>query len=186
MKKVIFILILILGFQFVQGQTFQKSKKYTVTPDNKKIKNSPYTLNLVRAENASEKLFTFTIEDTELFEEVFISTIENPGLEGVAEVIKMEIEYFACCAHVEAYYFLVTDQNELVALSQLENVYCEGTNADVQYIFPNQKHGMANNILKAEVFYTKSSDIKHITSQESLVWNDNIYNHPNTMAITSF
>ena len=118
MKRYIFICVL-LCFQWGKAQNrFHNSSKYLVTTHisdqgNKQV----YTIDLRRTGDQNQTLSTLTIEDTELFEDIFITTLENPGLDGVSEVIKLEVEYLACCAHVEAYYFMVVNnqpQNKLL------------------------------------------------------------------------
>ena len=157
MKNLAIIIVLFQSFQFVYAQEFMETEKYLVTTEitDQGKEHPAYVINLVRSGNSSEKISTLTIDDTELFEDIFITTLENPGLEGISEVIKMEIEYLACCAHVEAYYFTVSnDGDTIVSLPELKNVYCEDSNTDFQYIFPNQEY-----VLK-EIFYKRRHFIK--------------------------
>ncbi|MBQ4820672.1 hypothetical protein [Aquimarina sp. MMG016] len=188
MKKVAIIFILLLGFQFMSAQDFQETKKYLVSTEIKDQgqEHPEYVVNLVRSGEVSEKLSELIIEDTELFEDIFVTTLESPGLDGISEVIKMEVEYLACCAHVEAYYFLVADDNTVTALPQLNNVYCENSDTDYQYIFPNQEYGIESNILQTQTFYTEASDIKYVNLKQSFTWNDNNYRPSKTTAITSY
>ncbi|MDY8134615.1 hypothetical protein [Aquimarina sp. 2201CG5-10] len=189
MKNVAIIFILLLSFQFVNAQKFQKTNKYLVTTEikNSEYEHPEYVVNLVRSGSASEKLSSLTIEDTELFEDIFITTLENPGLKGVSEVIKIEVEYLACCAHVEAYYFMVGENNDVVALPHLNNVYCENSDTDFQYIFPNQEYGIEGNILETQTFYTEASNIKYVNLKQSYTWNENNkYSRSKTTAITGF
>ncbi|MDH7447659.1 hypothetical protein [Aquimarina sp. 2201CG14-23] len=188
MKNVIIFFILIIGFQFMKAQSFQKTEKYRVVTEIKKngTEHPTCIVNLVRLGGISENLSTLTINDTELFEDIFITTLENPGLDGVSEVIKMEVEYLACCAQVETYYFMVTNDNELVSLPQLTNIYCEDSNTDSQYTFPNQEYGIEGNILETETLYKETSEIKYVNLKQSFTWNDNKVNSPKNTAITSY
>ncbi|MAQ76125.1 MAG: hypothetical protein CL613_07320 [Aquimarina sp.] len=187
MKRYIFICVL-LCFQWGKAQNrFHNSSKYLVTTHisdqgNKQV----YTIDLRRTGDQNQTLSTLTIEDTELFEDIFITTLENPGLDGVSEVIKMEIEYLACCAHVEAYYYMVSTDGEVTPLPQVNNIYCEDTDMDYQYIFPNQEYGIAGNILKTQTFYTPESKIKYVNLKQSLSWNGANYEPSKTTAITSY
>ncbi|KAA1245408.1 hypothetical protein [Aquimarina sp. RZ0] len=188
MKKAIIFFILIIGFQFMKAQSFQKTGKYMAVTEIKEngAEYPTYLVDLVRSGGISEKLSTFTIDDTELFEDIFITTLENPGLQGISEVIKMEIEYLACCAEVESYYFMITDKNEVVSLPRLTNVYCENSNTDSQYTFPNQKYGVEGNILETETLYKETSEVKYINLKQSFTWNDNEFNPSKNTAITSY
>ncbi|MFD2562836.1 hypothetical protein [Aquimarina rubra] len=189
MKKIIVFFILILGFQFMKAQSFQNTGKYAAVTEIKENGSEQPTciVNLTRLGGISEDLATFTINDIELFEDIFITTLENPGLEGISEVIKMEVEYLACCAQVESYYFLVTDDsNTIIPLPQLTNVYCENADTDTQYTFPNQEYGIKGNILETETLYKETSEIiKYVNLKQSLTWNDNKVGTIRNTAITS-
>lgn len=190
MKNVAIIIILFQGFQFISAQrSFAETKDFLVT--TKPIETEPeslsYIVNLVSAEDQSKKISSLVVEDTELFEDIFITTLDDPGLEGVSEVIKLEVEYLACCAHVEAYYYLIKDDNSIVALPELTNVYCEGSDTDFQYTFPNQEYGIQGNILQTQTYYTeKANEVKYVNLKQSFVWNDGIIQNSNTSAITSY
>ncbi len=176
MKNVAIIIILFQSFQFLNAQKgFIETEKYLVTTEitNQEQEYPAYIVNLVSSDDSSKKLSTLTINDTELFEDIFITTLENPGLEGISEVIKMEVEYLACCAHVESYYFMVEEDGNIVALPELKNVYCEDSDTDFQYIFPNQEYGITGNILQTQTFYKNTRDIKYVNLKQSYAWNDN-------------
>jgi len=191
MKNVAIIIILFQSFQYIHAQNdFIETKKYLVTTQITDQENElpALVVNLVRSENSSEKISTLTIDDTELFEDIFITTLENPGLDGISEVIKMEVEYLACCAHVEAHYFTVSEDGDtIVALPELKNVYCENSDTDYQYIFPNQEYGIEGNILQTQTFYKNTSDIKYVNLKHSLEWNNGSINPtPTKTAITGY
>jgi len=173
----------------MKAQSFQKTVKYMAVTEVKESGTEfpIFEVSLVRSGGISEKLSTFIINDTELFEDIFITTLENPGLDGISEVIKMEIEYLACCAEVKTYYFLMTEMGEPVTLPKLTNVYCEDSNTDSQYTFPNQEYGIEGSILETETLYTETSEVKYVNLKQSLTWNDNTFNFPkNNTAITSY
>ncbi len=190
MKNFAIIIILFQSFQFVNAQyDFAETQNFLVTTKitNPDQEQSPYVINLVRSEDDSQKISTLTIEDTELFEGVFISTLEDPGLEGVSEVIKMEIEYLGCCAHVEAYYYMIKENNTIVALPEIRNIYCENSDTDFQYIFPNQEYGIKGNILATQTFYKETvKDIKYVNLKQSFAWNDGVVQDSKTTAITGY
>ncbi len=189
MKNVAIIIILFQSFQFVYAQKgFIDTTKYIVTTEiSDQGQDYPaYVVSLVRADQSSDIISTLTISDTELFEDIFITTLENPGLEGISEVIKMEVEYLACCAHVESYYFMVGENNDIIELPELKNVYCENSDTDFQYIFPIQEYGIAGNILQTQTFYKNTSDIKYVNLKQSYAWNDNTIGFPKTTAITGY
>lgn len=184
MKNTIIFFALLIGLQFSNAQDFQESKKYSIKA-NLKTKNQEYdnyTFDLIKSNDNSKKVTTFTINEIDLFEDVFISTLENPGLDGVSEIIKVEIEYIACCANVETYYLLVTEENNIISLPQLDNVYCENTDTVLQYNFPNQEHGALGSIVKNEVLYTDLGEIESVTRIQKFTWYDDDFGPINSLA----
>lgn len=188
MKNTIILFVLLVGLQFMNAQDFQETTKYSITSDikTKQQEYDPYTVNLVKSDNASERLAIFTIDEISLFEDVFISTIENPGLDGVSEIIKVEIEYLACCAYVESYYIIAMEDSSFISLPKLENVFCETADTIFQYTFPNQEHGIEGTIVKSEVLYNESAEIKSINLIQSFTWIDDDFDPTNSIAITGF
>ncbi|MBG6130128.1 hypothetical protein IWQ47_001789 [Aquimarina sp. EL_43] len=191
MKNVAIIIILFQSFQGIHAQkVFADTQEFLVTTEimDRGEKHPSYVINLVRSgEENLDIISTLTIEDTELFEDIFITALENPGLEGVSKVIKMEVEYLACCAHVEAYYYMLKEDNTIVALPELKNVYCENSDNDFQYIFPNQEYGIKDNILQTQTFYqTTTTNTKYVNLKQSFTWKDGIVGDSKTTAITGY
>ncbi len=190
MKNVAIIIILLQSFQGIIAQNvFTKTQEFLVTTKimDQGKEHPSYVIDLVSSGEDTNTISTLTLEDTELFEDIFISTLESPGLEGISKVIKMEIEYLACCAHVEAYYYMIKEDLSIVALPHLKNVYCENSDTDYQYIFPNQEYGIKDNILETQTFYKgETTDIKYVNLKQSYLWKDKIIKDLNTTAITSY
>ncbi|MEW7278686.1 hypothetical protein ABW636_08820 [Aquimarina sp. 2201CG1-2-11] len=191
MKNIVIIIILFQSFQSINAQQiFSESQEYTYTKEimNQGKERPSYVVNLIRAEEkTNDKIATLTITDIELFEDIFITTLENPGLEGISKVIKMEVEYLGCCAHVDAYYYMVKDDNSITTLPEISNVYCENSDTDYQYIFPNQEYGIDDNILETQTFYqTTTTAVKYVNLKQSFAWNNgSIEESKKTTAITA-
>ena len=173
MKKLGTLLIALVSTLLLNAQEFETAMNYAITEDvqDKGQEYTPYDIHLVTT-NSEESLATFTISDPDTFETVIISSLKNPGLEGVEEVIKVEIEYLACCAFVETHYFLATEDADFIALPQIENTYCEETYTELNYTFPNQEFGVVNNVLKTEKQFTKFGEVKYVGLKQSYAWND--------------
>lgn len=187
MKKIAIIIILLQSFNFINAQHEFKDTDQFVVRATSSEENTSYVLNLERKGDDAVRLTTLYIEDTELLEDVFVTTLENPGLKGVSSVIKMEVEYLACCAHVDAFYYMIKNDGEIVPLPGLQNVYCDDTDTDIQYTFPNQKHGVEGKILETETFYNDSlTQIKNINLKQSLTWVAGDIEKLNTTAITGY
>ena len=192
MKNIVIIIILFQSFHSINAQQiFSETQEYTYTKEfmNKGKERPSYVVNLIHSENKNaDKIATLTITDIELFEDIFITTLENPGLEGISKVIKMEVEYLGCCAHVAAYYYMVKEDNSFATLPEISNVYCENSDADYQYIFPNQEYGVKGNILETQTFYqtqTTSTAIKYVNLKQSFTWNNGNIEESKLTAITA-
>lgn len=188
MKNVIICFILLIGFQFMKAQSFQETVKYIVKTEIKEDGSEfpSRVVSLLSRGGISEELVTLTINDSELFEDIFITTLENPGLDGVSEVIKMQVEYLSCCAEVESYYYLIKEDNEIIPLPHLTNVYCDNTNTDSQYIFPNQPHGLENSIRETEFSYSDDFEIAYTNVKQNFTWENNEFTESKSTAITSY
>lgn len=172
----------------MKAQSFQETEAYAITTEIKKngLQSPTYLVNLIRSGGHSEKLTTITINESEPFEDIFITTLENPGLTGISEVIKMEIESVTCCSEVAIHYFMITDQETLISLPKLTNVYCENSDTDSQYTFPNQLFGMKNKIIETETLYTASSEVKYVSLKQSFILNNDKVDSPNNTALTAY
>ncbi|MFL1895036.1 hypothetical protein ACJRPK_04995 [Aquimarina sp. 2-A2] len=176
MKKYLPLFSLIFILYIGRSQEFERSNAYTIKKHvvNNQTAAPTFILKLADAQGNVINVDPLIISDTELYEEVFISRLKNPGLEGVQEIIKLEVEYYACCAHVDAFYYMLKDDQTVVEIPQLQNVYCEGTTSDYQYIFPNQEFGIDGNILKTKVGYTKDATMKYVSLKERYTFTNDI------------
>ncbi|GAA3510393.1 hypothetical protein GCM10022393_24660 [Aquimarina addita] len=172
----------------MKAQSFEKTEMYATTIDIKEngLQSPTYLVNLVRSGGLPEKLTTIAINDSEPFEDIFITTLENPGLAGISEVIKMDIESVTCCAEVVTYYFMVTDQKKLISLPELTNIYCENSDTDSQYTFPNQLFGIKNKIVQTETLYSESTEIKYVSLQQSFILNNDKIDSSKSTALTGY
>lgn len=190
MKKIAIIIILFQGLQAISAQgIFDKTEDFvaTKTLSTENSEAPYYIIDLVRkgAED-NENISSITLKDAELLEGVYVTTLDNPGLEGVSKVVKMEIEYLACCAYVKSFYYLLKDDNSVVAMPELNNTYCEDTNSDLQYIFPNQEYGIRDNILETQTSYKKSSvKVAQVNLRQSYVVKDGSIERFKSIAITN-
>lgn len=173
MKNSIMLITLTLCLQFVNAQEFEETTKYKAFSEivTKQQEYGPIRVAIRTSGSSSENIATLTLNEPDIFEGVYISTLSNPGLEGVEDVIKVEMVYAACCAHVQAYYFLVTDTGSVLDLPKVENTYCNGSESDMQYIFPNQGYGAEETIIRAKMHYDLDS-IANIEILQSYYWND--------------
>ncbi len=186
MKKLIIILISVFTFQFVKAQEFviEKLKYDIVQTEGTKQKEYTANFDVITADGEANKVGTFHVSDLGVLDDVIVRVLTNPNLENIKEVIRVDVNYSACCSYNDAFYFLVTNDNEFISLPHIENVFCEETVSEVQYIFPTQKFGKENLILKTEITY--DAQIENITNTEvlqSLVWNDDDFD--NNESITS-
>lgn len=185
MKYVIICYLLLIGFQNTLAQSFQETSKYLLKTEVKEDGSEfpTHVVSLSRRGGISEEFITLTINDSELFEDILVTTLDNPGLTGVSEVIKMQVEYVACCAEVTSYYFIVKENQEIVELPSLTNVFCDNTNAERRYIFPNEPHGVSQNIIDSEISFTEDLEVLALYNEQSIAWEQKT---PATKGLTSF
>ncbi|WP_282161012.1 hypothetical protein [Ulvibacterium marinum] len=175
MKKIVTVFAIALGCFTINAQEFTATERYIVMNERsneQKEENGPALIDLVATDDPSDPIATLRIAEQELLEEVHITSLRAPGLEGIAEILKVELAYSACCISTDTYYFLVSEDNDFISLPRLENVYCEGSEADTHYIFPSQAYGQEGTILQAKKHYTTTYEVKDIEVTQSFVWND--------------
>jgi len=188
MKKIILTLVILISFQWLPAQEFVKTKEYQIVEKNK-VKESEYTphvFQLVSTAPDGPAIATYEVTFNDTFEEIEISVLDNPELEGVDRVIKVDLIYAACCTSEETYYYLAKDNGDFIGLPKVENVYC-GSEATLQsYIFPNQTFGIEGAVLKKKVAYTSAKEIKKIETIQQIVWNDSDFSFPRDIVYTKY
>lgn len=175
MKKIVTVLVIALGFYSAQAQEFTATERYAVMNTRSidhKEENGRALIDLVLSDDPTYTIATLNIAEQELLEEIHITSLRTSGLEDIIEVLKVELAYSACCVSTDTYYFLVSEDKDFIKLPRLENVYCEGSESDTRYIFPNQAHGQEDMILRAKKHYTTTYEVKDIEVVQSFVWND--------------
>jgi len=183
MKNNLFLAVTFLVFVSANAQEFKTTDAYTLT--NERIigqeEEGVAQIDLVLSEANTEPIAVLDITALELLEDVHITVLSKPNLEDVREILKVELEYTACCTSTDTYYFMVTEANDFIALPKIQNVYCSETQLDTHYIFPNQEYGQENTILKAELQYTEAYNIKNIEVLKSIVLNDDDFDFENAI-----
>jgi hypothetical protein len=180
MKSTLVLLAITLGFYSASAQDFKATEKYTLMNErviDQDEESGRGLIDLVPSDDTSNTIATLNITELELLEEVHISLLTAPNLEDITEILKVELAYSACCTSTDTYYFLVSDDKNLVALPRIENLYCEGAETDTHYIFPSQIHGQEGTILRAEQHYTETYTVKAIEVIQSFVWKDDDFDY---------
>lgn len=184
MKNLITILILTFASQFINAQKFIETDRYVVV--NKVTeKQQEYTafFDIISIGNNAQKVTTIGVSDLDTFDGIVINVLPNPNLENIKEIIRIDTNYSACCGHTDAYYIMVTDDNDFISLPKIENTYCDEAVSEVQYIFPKQAFGKENMVIKTEITYSANiENVKSTKILQSLVWNDDIFNDGETIA----
>ncbi|TMM56625.1 hypothetical protein FEE95_08960 [Maribacter algarum] len=167
------------GLSVTNAQQFRTTEKYTLINERGigQEEEGAAQIDFVALEDNGETIAILDIGSLELLEDVHVTLLSEPNLEDISEILKVELEYSACCTSTDTYYFLVTDENDFIALPKLENEYCGETQLDMHYIFPSQECGQEGAILKAELQYTETYTIKDIDVLQSIVWNDDDFDY---------
>ena len=178
MKNLI-LLAFILSACAINAQHFKLSDAYDIT--NERIigqeEEDTWQVDVVITDNPENPIASLAISDFGLLDEIRISVLSNPGLEGIKEILKVTVEYNTCCSSTEDSYYLVTDDNDFIALPSIKNEYAYEPISDIHYIFPNQSFGKEETILRAALQYTETYTVKDIQVLRSIAWNDDDFDY---------
>ncbi len=184
--------IILLAFTFTlyvtNAQDFNTTEKYTLMNARSigQEEEGLAQIDLVSSEDSSKTIAIVDITELELLENIRVTVLSEPNLEDINEIVKVELEYSACCVSTDTYYFLVTKENDFIALPRIENVYCDAPQIDTHYVFPNQTYGQEGKILKAELQYTETYTIKDIEVLQSFVWNDDDFDYQDAITAINY
>jgi len=173
MKKLILFAFLF-SICITNAQQFELTDTYDITNQRSSGQEDKDTwlVDVVASQNPKDQLATLSISDFGLLDEIRISVLSNPDLEDISEILKVTVDYNACCSSTEEFYYLVTNDNEFIALPSIKNEYAYDPISDIHYIFPNQSFGKEGTILRAALQYTETYTIKDIKVLRSIAWND--------------
>ena len=184
MKNII-LLAFVASIYSASAQKFEATAKFKTVNERSIGQEEEGTalIDLVASGETSNTLAVLAIPQLDLLEDVHISVLSDPYLEGITEILKVELEYSSCCISTSTHYFLVSNDKNFIALPAIKNLYCDTTQSDIQYIFPNQAKGQEGKIIRAELQYTETYTIKDIKVLQSFFWNDDDFD--NEEAITA-
>ncbi len=187
MKNLIALFTFLFAIAFVQAQNFQDTEKYRIADHavDKETDTLQQEVFLIKDSDHEEKLATFTVEDPYLYDGAYVTVLENPGLEGVKEVIKVELGYSACCTSVYTHFLLVTEDDNLIQLPVLENVFCDTGEAEVMYLFPSQPFGQTGKIVVGDVYYDENYEVTRMEVAETFQWLDDAFDTQDGLAQTT-
>ncbi len=186
MSKLIILFTTTLLLQYSNAQDFKTTTDYVVANrmDTKQQEYATALFDVVVADAPSQKVATLSILDLDFFEDITISSLANPELNQMKEILKVDVNYNSCCIHSETYYFMVTATNDFIALPYIENTYCATTASEVRYVFPTQTLGKTGLILKTKVQFTENNTVKDTQILQRFAWNDDHFNANDAIAYT--
>jgi hypothetical protein len=174
MKTSILFILFTLGLFTINAQDFQATTKYIVKTEiaAKQQAYEKTQIHILVTEDTSKKVATLVISDSDVFHEMRVSVLTNPALEHILEIIKVEFEYNGYSLTTYTYYFLVTNTADYVALPKITKVYDDITVPIVDYVFPTQKYGQEETIVKVKFHYRENYTIEEIEVLQRVAWND--------------
>ncbi|MBL4662192.1 MAG: hypothetical protein JKY22_01190 [Flavobacteriaceae bacterium] len=174
MKKFALIIILLAGLNSVTAQEFEITSAYNVSINGSLNEQELVQNNATLSTDVERSitLTTFPVEAAESLTNIVVSELQSPKLEGVTKVLKIEASYVEYCSYLVSQYILITTNGDYISLPSLGNTHCNDTLTEVRYLFPNQKFGKANQIVRAEVSYTKTAKVSTSITQQIFIWND--------------
>ena len=155
------------------AQEFKLTNSYDVANQRTvgQEEEDTWAVDIFETNNPEKTIATLNIADFGLLDEIRISVLEEPVLEGITEILKITLEYNACCSSTKEFYYLLGEDG-VIALPSIKNEYAYEPISDIHYIFPNQSFGKEGTILRAELQYTETYTIKDIKVLRSIAWND--------------
>lgn len=184
MKNYILYIALTLGSFAANAQDFQETTKYIAKTElaTKQQVYGKSAFHILVAEDVSKKVATLEMSYTDAFREMRVSVLEKPALKDIHEIIKVEFEYNGYSLVTDIYYFMVTEKGEYIALPKITKVYDDITEPIVDYVFPTQKHGQEETIVKAVFHYTNNYTTEEIEVLQRIVWNDDDFGSEDAVA----
>ena len=176
MKNILLIIAVIFTAQLSFSQDFEPSNKYILALENALSENEDVSIKaLLQATNdAEENLSFFPLVSGENINEVVISTLENPVLNGVQRVIKVDVKYIEYCTYTISNYILETKKGDFISLPMLTNEDCNDEPSQLVYLFPSQAFGKENQIITSQIM-VEANTVKAATQEDSFIWNDDSY-----------
>lgn len=185
MFKFYFILLFWLSAIASNGQTFETSEYYKVTATRSlvtdeilrfELSNRP-SINcyIYHISDSSKAFIRIEPSEHELFDSVQVDELINPGLEGVKSVLRVEVEYSACCSWSEVRFFLVKQSGEILELPELHQAYCDWPAEINEYYFPSEHEGSLNEILDVDISINSEGNVDSIQTKAVLLWDGKSY-----------
>lgn len=176
MKNILFIIAVVFTTQLSFAQDFEPTNDYHIALENSLSENEEVNVRalLQSTANAQENLSFFPVVSGENINEIVISTLENPVLNGVKRVIKIDVKYIEYCTYTISNYILETVKGDFISLPMLTNENCDDEPKQLVYLFPSQAFGKENQILTSQIEIEEST-IKTASQEDSFIWNDDSY-----------
>ncbi|MEM7085637.1 MAG: hypothetical protein AAF489_05615 [Bacteroidota bacterium] len=174
MKNFVLTIVLLAGLSSATAQEFEATSAYNISINGASGERENIQNNAILATDIERSIMltAFPIEAVEQIKNISISELQKPELKGVTKVLKIETSYVEYCTYVVSQYILVTTNGDYISLPSLGNTFCNDTKSEVRYVFPNQKFGRANQIVRAEVSFTKTTPASTSVTQQIFIWND--------------
>jgi len=153
-----------------------KSQEYTLSklssdctyPELKH--ENPLTCTIFLLENGRDTLRRFQVQapaDSDFDQRITVRNISN--IKNYNQVINIELSYTGCCSSIYDHFLLVGSKGEIQELPNLYNVHCDGLEPKLDYIFPNERFGEDEVILKAIKSFNNSYDLDTIQITNTLL-----------------
>lgn len=105
--------------------------------------NNDYQADIVYKKDPEFVFHTFTIEHPDTYDTTIVEEWINPGLKDVKSVLRIQVEYSACCMDVYSYYFLITKKDKLIELPRITYTLCDFPVDIKEYAFPGDGSSIA-------------------------------------------
>ena len=162
----------------IWSQDFKSTAIYQITDLKKEINkvtidmDAEVPLFLSKDGETITKITDFYQEDLNDFLDVSIEVLNNPNLSNVNAIIKVEFEFLRGCSEFESYYYIQSKDGLYIELPILDYAQCEYPTSKIAYVFPTQKFGVENTILKTRSFLNEDASTESIDQLKQIVWEE--------------
>ena len=183
MKKLILIITVFLAVSTqMTAQQFETTDAYFVSltsilnQDGEEVQSALLSTD----ENSPIEVTSFPVADASVIHDVQITTLKNPGLSGVKNVLRVNVQYVEYCSYVVSNYILETNDGGFITLPILTNEDCGDSNKEFVYLFPNQAFGAVNQIVTSEITI-EEKNILGAEQHDTFIWSDDSYGNSGTL-----
>ena len=117
-----------------------------------------------------KELAKFPVGDLEFYEGSDANMQKASKLKNINLVVNVNLNYSACCSYTKEFFFLISEDKELVKLPMINNDHCDGPEPYFDYIFPMDENGKKDKIIYAKIITGEDYKVNSIEVLKTYSW----------------